>query len=249
MYPSKPGEWPGGFWGSILHSVSNLIDFFAHLVGNDYGLALLIVTILVRLLIMPFMVKQLRYTKAIQELQPEMQKIRAQYKGDNQKIQEETMKLYQRTGVNPMSGCFPTLIQLPVLYALFGAIEGNVNLSHSTFLGIFHLGQPDHTYILPLLSAATTYLSSRMTMPGNDSQQKIMLIMMPIFIFFISMRFPAGLALYWTYGNIFVAAQTYFFRVRPARLAADGPGDVPAKASGSKSGSKEKSVPKKGSSK
>lgn len=238
MYPSKPGAWPGGFWGSILHSVSNLIDFFAKLVGNDYGLALLIVTILVRLLILPFMVKQLRYTKAIQDLQPEMSRIKAQYKGDNKKIQEETMKLYQRTGVNPMSGCFPTLIQLPVLYALFGAIEGNVALSHSTFLGIFHLGQPDHTYILPLLSALTTYLSSKMTMPGNDSQQKIMLIMMPIFIFFISTRFPAGLALYWTYGNIFVAIQTYFFRVRPARVAGNGPSIGPNTGQGSGGGSK-----------
>jgi len=243
MYPSKPGLWPGGFWGTILKTVSSVIDFFAHLVGNNYGISLLIVTILVRLLIMPFMVKQLRYTRAIQDLQPEMNKIKAQHKGDSKRIQEETMKLYQRTGVNPMSGCFPTLIQLPVLYALFGAIEGNVALNHSTFLHIFHLGTPDHTYILPLLSAATTYLSSRMTMPGNDAQQKIMLIMMPVFIFFISTRFPAGLALYWTYGNIFVAAQTYFFRVRPSRLAAaDGMVDKG-------SGSNEKSRSKKGSSK
>jgi len=243
MYPSKPGAWPGGFWGTILKTVSSVIDFFAHLVGNDYGISLLIVTILVRLLIMPFMVKQLRYTRAIQDLQPEMNKIKAQYKGDSKRIQEETMKLYQRTGVNPMSGCFPTLIQLPVLYALFGAIEGNVHLNDSTFLYIFHLGSPDHTYILPLLSAATTYLSSRMTMPGNDTQQKIMLIMMPVFIFFISTRFPAGLALYWTYGNIFVAVQTYFFRVRPSRLATAG-----AMVDKGSSGN-EKSGSKKGSSK
>ena len=245
MYPSKPGHWPGGAWGSVLQAVSHVITFFAQLVGNNYGIALLIVTILVRLLIMPFMVKQLRHTRSIQELQPELAKIKNQYKGDSKRIQEETMKLYQTTGVNPMAGCFPTLIQLPVLYALFGAIEGNVALNHSTFLHIFHLGLPDHTYILPLLSAVTTYVSSKMTMPGNDSQQKIMLLMMPVFIFFISTRFPAGLALYWTYGNIFVAVQTYFFRVRPSRLAAAGLTEVPA----STSKVKEKSGSKKGSSK
>lgn len=215
MYPSKPGAWPKGFWGEILQGVSAVIDFFAKYLWNDYGLALLVVTVLVRLLVLPLMVKQIRTSKMMQQMQPQMQKIRSKYKGDNKKIQEETMKLYQQSGVNPLAGCFPMLIQLPILYALYGAIEGNILLNKSVFLGIFNLGHADHLYILPLLAAVTTFLSSKVMMMGNDSQQKMMLFIMPVFIFLIGSRFPAGLALYWIYSNVFTTVQTYFIRVRP----------------------------------
>jgi len=215
MYPSKPGMWPGGIWGEILKFVSSVLDFFAHHMGNNYGLALLVLTICVRLLILPLMVKQIRYSKMMQEMQPQISKIRGQHKGNNQKIQEETMKLWKEAGVNPMSGCLPMIIQLPVLYALFGAIEGNTALNKSTFLGIFHLGQPDHLFILPILAAITTYFSTKVMMTGQDQQQKMMLYIMPIFVLFIGRKFASGLALYWIYSNLFTAIQTYFIRVRP----------------------------------
>ena len=220
MYPTKPGHWPGGIWGSILQFVSSVIDFAARHLGGNYGLALLVVTVLVRLIVLPLMIKQIRYQKVMQALQPEIQKIRSRHKGDNQKIQQETMKLWQQHGVNPMSGCFPMVIQLPILYALFGAIEGNVRLNHSHFLGIFNLGTPDHYYILPLAAAITTFFSSKMMMAGTDGgQQKMMLFIMPVFIFIIGSRFPSGLALYWVYTNLFQAVQTYFVKVKPAAAA------------------------------
>lgn len=230
MYPSKPGAWPGGIWGDILRFVSSVIDFAAHHLGGSYGLALLVVTVLVRLIVMPLMIKQIRYQKVMQALQPEIQKIRSKHQGDNQKIQQETMKLWQGHGVNPMSGCFPMVIQLPILYALFGAIEGNVKLNHSQFLGIFNLGSPDHYYILPVAAAITTFLSSKLMMAGTSGgQQKMMLIIMPIFIFIIGSRFPSGLALYWVYTNLFQAVQTYFVKVKPAAdaAAAEGPNPEP----------------------
>lgn len=215
MYPSKPGEWPHGPWGQLLQFVSSVIDFFARHIGNSYGLSLLIVTILVRLLILPLMVKQIRTSKMMQSLQPEMQKVRAKYKGDNRKIQEETMKLYNSVGVNPMAGCLPTVIQLPILYALYGAIDGNVALHKSTFLGIFNLGHQDHTFILPILAALSTFLSTKVMMTGQDQQQKMMVYIMPVMILLIGYRLPCGLALYWVYSNLFTAIQTYFIRVRP----------------------------------
>lgn len=242
MYPKHPGVWPGGIWGSILQAVSKVIDFFANLIGVPmlkYGLALLIVTVLVRIIILPFFVKQIRHTKVMQEMQPEIQKIRAKYKGDNQKIQEETMKLWQQVGVNPMAGCFPMVIQLPILYALFGAIEGNVGLNKSTFLWIFNLGQHDHTFILPILAAITTYFSSRVMMTGNDGQQKMMLFIMPVFILLISSRFPSGLALYWVYSNIFTAIQGYFVKVRPANKQTLAPAGPKAVSGKKKSGKKD----------
>lgn len=241
IYPAHPGQWPAGGWGDVLKFVSSVIDFFAKHLGGNYGISLLVVTVLVRLLILPLMIKQIRYQKVMQAVQPELQKIRQKYKGDAQKINEETMKLWQQRGINPMSGCFPVVVQLPVLYALFGAIEGNVRLNSSTFLGIFHLGSPDHLYILPLLAAATTYLSSRMVMNAQDPQQKIMLWVMPVFIFLIGARFPSGLALYWIYSNLFQTVQTYFVRVRPANTVAvlgTGPGGGDGTRESSKGGDK-----------
>ncbi|WDL99152.1 YidC/Oxa1 family membrane protein insertase [Alicyclobacillus sp. ALC3] len=234
MYPSAPGKWPHGFWGSILQAVSHVITYFANYVG--YGLALIIVTIIVRLLILPLMIRQIKFSKSMQQLQPKVSEIRNKHKGDNQKIQQETMKLYQEHGFNPMSGCLPMVVQLPVLYALFGAIEGNVALHKATFLHIFQLGQPDHTFILPILAGITTYLSSRVMMTGQDTQQKMMLFIMPIFVFFMATRFASGLALYWVVGNMFMAVQSYFIRVRPAQsaqAAAVSAGKLPSRAGGS----------------
>lgn len=223
MYPSAPGKWPHGIWGSVLQIVSHVIDYFAHYVG--YGLALIIVTIIMRLLVLPLMVRQIKFSKSMQQMQPKIAEIRSKHKGDNQKIQQETMKLYQEHGFNPMAGCLPMVIQLPILYALFGAIEGNIKLSHASFLGIFQLGHPDHTFILPVLAGITTFLSSRVMMTGQDTQQKMMLFIMPVFVFFMATRFAAGLSLYWVVSNLFMAGQSYFIRVRPAQaLAAAGGG-------------------------
>lgn len=224
MYPSKPNDWPGGIWGQILKFVSSVIDYFAHHMGNNYGLALLVVTVLVRLLILPLMIKQIRNSKMMQQLQPQVAQIREKHKGDNRKIQEETMKLWQSHGFNPMAGCLPMVIQLPVLYALFGAIQGNYALHHSTFMWIWNLGQPDKYYILPILAAVTTFLSSKVMMTGNDQQTKMMLYIMPVTVLLIGSHFAAGLALYWIYSNLFTTVQTYFIRVRPAQAEAAGGG-------------------------
>lgn len=220
LYPKHPGMWPAGPWGDLLKFVSGVLDFFAHHTGNNYGVSLLIVTFLIRLLLFPLMFKQLKQAKVMQEMQPQIAKIRSQYKGDSRKIQEETMKLWQTAGVNPMAGCLPMLLQLPILYALYGAIYGNASLNSSTFLGIFQLGHPDKFFILPILAAASTFLSSKLMMTGQDQQQKMMVYIMPVFVLLMGSRLPSGLALYWIYSNLFTALQSYIVRVRPQRLAA-----------------------------
>lgn len=208
MYPSKPGHWPSGIWGDLLRFVSDVIDYFAHHVfGGNYGVALIVVTILVRLLVLPLMVKQIRYQKVMQSMQPHVAKIKEQHRGDSQRINQETMKLWQEHGVNPMSGCLPMVIQLPILYALFGAIRGNIDLNNYTFLGIFQMGHPDTHYILPVLAAITTYFSSRVMMTGQDTQSKMMLFIMPVMVLVIGIRFASGLALYWITSNVFTAVQ------------------------------------------
>lgn len=242
MYPKHPGDWPKNIWGEILHRVSDVIDFFAHHLGDSYGLAILIVTILVRLIVLPLFIRQIRYQRMMMELQPEMKKIRSKYKGDNQKIQQETMKLYQEAGTNPAAGCLPTIIQLPVLYALYGAIIGNAGMHQSTFLSIFPLGKHDPHYILPVIAGLTTFLSSWLTMKNQPSQQRAILFVMPLFIIFIGARLPSGLVLYWIYTNLFTALQTYWFLSRPmaAAKALGGAGtatvNVTAKPTSNRSG-------------
>ncbi|GMA63683.1 membrane protein insertase YidC [Alicyclobacillus fastidiosus] len=243
MYPSKPGQWPNNVWGTVLKAISGVIDFFAKHLGDSYGLSILIVTIIVRLIILPLFIRQMRYQKVMMELQPEMQKIRSKYKGDNQKIQQETMKLYQERGTNPAAGCLPTLIQLPVLYALYGAIMGNYGLHHNVFLGIWQLGDKDPHFVLPVIAALSTFLSSWLTMRNQPAQQRAILFIMPVFIFIIGIRLPAGLVLYWIYTNLFTALQTYVFMTRrnaataavAAPVAAVRTGGAGSKAGGSQS--------------
>lgn len=223
MYPKKPGDWPHNVWGTVLKAISDVIDFLARHLGDSYGLSILIVTIIVRLIILPLFIRQMRYQKYMMELKPEMQKIRSKYKGDNQKIQQETMKLYQERGINPAAGCFPMVIQLPVLYALYGAIMGNYGLHHSVFLGIWQLGAKDPYYVLPVIAALSTFLSSWITMRNQPTQQRAILFVMPVFIFIIGMRLPAGLVLYWVYTNLFTALQTYVFMNRRAAATAAVP--------------------------
>jgi YidC/Oxa1 family membrane protein insertase len=235
LYPSKPGVWPVGPWGDILKFVSSILDFFARYTGS-YGIALLIVTFLVRLIIFPLMIRQLRSMRRMQELQPQLQKIRSENKGDNKKIQEETMKLYQSSGINPMGGCFPLLLQLPIIYALYGAIYGDKGLHESTFLGIFHLGQPDHTYILPILAGLTQLLSTWLTMRNQPQQQKAMLFISPIMVLIIAVRFPSGLALYWIYTNVFTALQTWAMKFIPDKNSPSAKKDAAVATSSSQRG-------------
>ncbi|GIM45896.1 membrane protein insertase MisCA [Collibacillus ludicampi] len=204
------------FWGQIVGFVSDSIDFFARQV-HDYGLAILIVTVIIRILILPLMFKQLRYSKLMQEVQPEMQKIRETHKGNPQKMNEEMMKLYQKYKLNPLSGCLPILVQMPILIALYQAINTNIEIKKHAFLGLIPLGLPDHTFILPVLAALTTYVQQRMMIVNaQDPNQKMLLYIMPAMIFFFSYSFPAALSLYWVFSNLFTIAQTYFTKsLRP----------------------------------
>ncbi|MBX6394652.1 MAG: membrane protein insertase YidC [Alicyclobacillaceae bacterium] len=205
-----------GWWGTFVGWFSDGIDLFARWT-HDYGIAILLVTVIIRLITLPLWLRQMKYAKVMQEMQPQLQKIREKYQGNPQKINEETVKLFQQTGVNPFSGCLPTLIQLPILWALYQAIRSNALLQAHKFLGLVPLGQPDHYFILPILAAVTTYIQSKMMLTGNDRQQQMMLIMMPVMILFIAVSLPSALSLYWVYSNLLTIVQYYFFtkRTRP----------------------------------
>ena len=207
---NREGIWGGYFVGPL----SDLLDWFADILFEEYGLAILAITIIVRLIILPLTLKQYKSSKKMQELQPELAEIRKKYATDTQKQQEETMKLFQKHNVNPLNGCFPLLVQMPVLIALYQAILGNPEVRDHTFLWM-QLGTPDPFYIIGILAALTTFLQQKVTMAMQPSSaqmapMQMLLFIFPILIFVMSMSFPSALVLYWFYSNTFSIVQTYF---------------------------------------
>ncbi|MFC8684874.1 membrane protein insertase YidC [Brevibacillus porteri] len=201
-----------GIWDKYLvYPLSWLIKESALILGNNYGLGILIATIIIRIIVLPLMVKQIKSSKKMQEIQPEMQKIREKHKNDPQKAQAETMALFQKSGVNPLAGCLPMLVQMPILIAFYHAIIRTTEINSQTFLWLT-LGEKDPYYILPIVAAITTYLQSKMmgqATQGNP-QMQMMIIMMPLMILAIAVTLPSALSLYWVYGNLFTIVQTYF---------------------------------------
>ena len=177
----------------------------------SFGLAIIIFTIIIRLVLLPLSIKQTKSTAKMSAIQPEMKKVQEKYKNDPQKAQQEVMKLYKENGVNPMGGCLPMLIQMPILFALF-YVFNKLNMQGAGFLWMTDLTKPDPYYILPILSTVTTYFSSKLMQPAGDSAQSkqtsTMNTGMAIFMGFMSLKFKGALVLYWVINNILQVAQT-----------------------------------------
>lgn len=211
---STPGIWNHYF----VFPLSWLIIFVAEHINGSYGLAIIIVTIIIRLCLLPLMVKQLQSSKAMQKLKPEMEKLqsRKDLKDDPQKFQQEMMMLYQKHGVNPFAGCLPIFIQMPILLAFYHAIIRTKEIALHQFLW-FDLGSSDPFFILPVVAAITTFLSSKISFSsaaGANPQMNIVLYIMPIMILLTALAVPSALVVYWIIGNLFSMVQSYFLLVR-----------------------------------
>ncbi|RDW16795.1 membrane protein insertase YidC [Oceanobacillus chungangensis] len=210
-----------GIWNTIfVYPLSWVIIKIAETFNNSYGLSIIIVTIIIRLILMPLNIKQIKSSRAMQEVQPLLKELQTKYSSKDQKtqqkLQEETMKLMQKHNVNPLAGCLPILVQMPIMIAIFHAISRTSEIKNYSFLW-FELGSPDPYFILPILTAAFTFLQQKIMMSTNTSlssnpqmamQMNMMLYMMPIVIGVTAIFFPAALALYWVTGNIFMVIQT-----------------------------------------
>lgn len=194
--------------------LASALDWFANLLWGQYGLSILIVTIIIRFIILPLTLKQYRSSKRMQDLQPEIKKLKEKYKDDAKRQQEETMKLFQKEGVNPLAGCLPMLIQMPILIALYNAIMRNNLIAEHSFLWM-QLGTKDPYYILPLLAALTTYLQQKAMSSQMNPQMQSMMFIFPVMIFVMAMNFASALPLYWIYSNIFTIVQSYFIYGKP----------------------------------
>lgn len=181
----------------------------------SYGIAIIIMTIGIKAILAPLTAKQVKSMKGMQKLQPKMKEIQNKYKNDPQRAQQEIAKMYKELGVNPLSGCLPLLVQMPFLIAIFYALQGYpYDPAYESFLWLPSLGEADHLYILPVLSALSTFVMSKQSAQdatgAGAGQQKIMQIFMPLFIGYISLNFPSGLVIYWVVSNIFQMIQQFF---------------------------------------
>ena len=177
----------------------------------SYGMAIILMTVVIKMILYPLTVKQVKSMKAMQELQPKMKRLQEQYKTNPQLLQQEMQKLYREAGVNPLAGCLPMLVQMPILMAIFYALkDATYEGGNPSFLWMPSLSEADPYYILPVLSALSTYLTSRQTTDESNQQMKMMMYVMPVFIGWMSMNFAAGLVIYWITMNLVQVVQQWF---------------------------------------
>lgn len=203
-----------------------ILKFFNSLVGN-YGVAIILTTLLIKIILFPLSLKQEKSMQKMKELQPEIEAIQKKYKDDKTKLNEETAKLYKEKNVNPFSGCLPLIIQLPIFVALYYAFMSNEIPQTATFLW-FNLKKPDAIYtigkfslnILPIISALLMIIQQKLMTPqsgeGENSVMQSTMLLMPVMMLFIFYKFPSGLNLYYVV-NTAISILIQIYVVKKAR--------------------------------
>lgn len=221
-----------GFFDIIAKPLHYVLRFFYRHIHN-YGIAIILLTVLIKIIFWPLTHKSYKSMKEMQKLQPLMAKIREKYKDDKQEMQRELMGLYKTYKVNPMGGCLPMVIQIPVFFALFRILGNSIELRHAPFfLWINDLSAPDRLFnfpfqipfmsepygipVLTLLMGASMFIQQKMTpTPGDPSQAKVMMFL-PIIFTIMFINFPSGLVLYWLVNNILSIGQQYRIKRGPS---------------------------------
>jgi len=214
-----------GWFDIIAKGFLYLLLFFNKYI-NNYGVSIILLTVLVKIILWPLSHKSYKSMKEMQKLTPIMAKIREKYKNDKQKMNQEIMALYKTYKVNPMGGCLPMIVQLPVFFALFRLLGSSIELRHAPFmLWITDLSAPDRLFnfsftipfmtppygipVLTLLMGASMFIQQKMTPTPGDPAQAKMMMFMPILFTFMFINFPSGLVLYWLINNILSIGQQY----------------------------------------
>jgi YidC/Oxa1 family membrane protein insertase len=220
-YGGLPMEWLGV-------PILKLMNWLYGYVSN-YGLVIIILTVLSKILFYPLTLKSIKSMKAMQALQPQINALRSKYRSEPRKLQEETMALYRKHRVNPMGGCLPMIAQVPIFYALYLALSVSVELQNAPFLclgrafgvdlWICDLASYDPTYILPVLMGISMFVQQKMTPTMGDPRQARMMLVMPFIFTFMFLNLPSGLVLYWFVSNLLQILQQWWMD-RSGRLAA-----------------------------
>ncbi|HEM6220468.1 TPA: membrane protein insertase YidC [Streptococcus suis] len=211
-------------WDRLIYWFASVIQFLS--IGGQIGIGIILFTILIRTLLLPLFQIQMTSSRKMQELQPQLKKLQDEYSGSDmesrQKLYEETQKLYKENGVSMSSSMWPLFIQMPILLALFQALTRVEALKVGHFLWL-NLGDPDPYFILPILAAVFTFLSSWLANKAaieKNGAMTAMMYAMPILIFFFAMTSASGVALYWTVSNAYQVAQTMLLN-NPFKIIAE----------------------------
>lgn len=210
-----------GWFSFISIPLLYVMHFFQRFTGS-YGLDIILLTVLIKLLLAPLTHKSMTSMKQMQRLQPQMERLKEKYKDDKEGLNKEIMELYRRNGVNPFGGCLPMLLQFPVFIGLYNALRTPIELRHASFLWIKDLSRPDWESlpihfagwhfgvpILTLLMGASMFLQQWMTPSAGDPNQRRMMMMMPLVFTFMFINFPSGLTIYWLVNNLLSIGQQY----------------------------------------
>ncbi|MGQ9778018.1 MAG: membrane protein insertase YidC, partial [Thermodesulfobacteriota bacterium] len=182
-----------------------------HSVTKNFGFDIIILSILIKIIFLPLTQISMKSMKEMQKVQPEMNRLRQQFKNDKARLQQEIMLLYKRRRINPMSGCLPMLIQVPVFIALYNALQKSIEMRHAPFiLWVRDLSAKDPIYITPLIMGATMVIQQKMTPTSADPAQAKIFMLMPIMFTFLFLNFPSGLVLYWLVNNVLSIAHQYY---------------------------------------
>ncbi len=211
-----------GYFGFISIPLLYVLHFF-HRFTASYGLDIILLTVIIKILMWPLTHKSFVSMKQMQKLQPQMERLKERYANDKEKLNREIMELYRRNGVNPLGGCLPMVLQFPVFIGLYNALSTPIELRHAPFMWIKDLSRPDwqsvpFTFagwhlgvpILTILMGASMFLQQWMTPSAGDPNQRKMMLMMPLIFTFMFVSFPAGLTVYWLVNNILSIGQQYW---------------------------------------
>lgn len=204
-----------GFWDQyIIWNFSRAIIWLSDLFGHSYGIGIILFTLIIRIILLPVMQLQTKSTRKMNDVQPQLKELQEKYASKDaetqQKLREEQQKLYSENGVNPMMGCLPVLLQMPLLIALYQSISRTEVIKAGSFLWV-QLGEKDPYYILPILAAILTFATSKLTMMSQQQANGMagsMTYVMPVMILLMAINLPSALSLYWVVGNAFSVGQT-----------------------------------------
>jgi len=204
-----------GFFHLLAKPLMVVLKFFYGFLGN-YGFSIILLTLCIKIIFWPLTQKSYKSMKGMQKLQPEMKRMREKFGSDKQRLNQEMMSFYKENKVNPLGGCLPMLIQIPVFFALYRVLLGSIELRHAPFmLWITDLSAKDPYYVTPLIMGVTMFIQQKMTPTNMDPTQAKIMLMMPVVFTFMFLNFPAGLVVYWLINNLLTILQQYLIKRQP----------------------------------
>ncbi len=199
-----------GFFSILARPLFWILKFFDRFTGN-YGWSIILLTIIVRIPFLPLLSKSQKSMRKMQKIQPKLNELREKYKKDPQRLQKETLEMYKKYKVNPVGGCLPMLLQIPVFFALYKVLMVAIELRGAPFmLWITDLSAKDPYYILPIIMGITMVVQQKMTPTSLDPKQNRMMMLMPVVFTFMFLNFASGLVLYWLVNNVLSIIQQFF---------------------------------------